>query len=333
MNYPNLFFVLIFSASILASCKKDNKSTAQKPNIDFKILTDKAIRKGELKIYPIINLSSTKNNDHLIFAEAIKEPGFNIRNNIEGNGIYSFNRWNTLYFANKSDKPGLLFFGDIAQTANQTFIARESREIPAKRITDVEVVYFDGPNDNQIGLSSINPLFPCPPVPLRHLLHNKTYLTTNWLREALPLIDFPIRHELETHEMDLNLYEVEENLSKRIHQEHLGELEDFLHLFSPIAADKQSTGCLVTYRDTILISYFFAQANLFQKEWPYISTSIYLNQLMGYNPTEMHGFTPFIDTETSEKHIQNLWLKDLVLPKDNAYRGNLDGVPFYLVWF
>ncbi len=338
MNYSKLFFIcLIFLASLVTSCKKENKSTTKTPNIDVKILTDKAIRKGELKIYPIINLSSAQNNDHLIFAEALKNRGFNIRRSIQGQGIYTIGQLNrnTLNFANKSNVSSLLLFGDIAQASNEIFIAQESREIPAKKITEINFISINRTGYNQTEGISLKPLFPCPPTPLRNLLHNKPQLTINWLQEALPLLGFPIQNELKTHEMDLNLFEKNkiEEQSDRIPQEHLGELEDFLQRFSPIAQDNQAIGCLVTYQDTILISYIFAQANLFKKEWPYISTSIYLNQLMGYRPTEMQSFRPFVNTETSASHIQTLWKKNRVLAKDDAYRGEWDGVPFYLVWF
>lgn len=337
MKHSNLFFlVLIFSATLLAGCKKEKKTITKKTALDFKIRDDQAIRLGELKIYPILNQLKNQNDTLLVFAEAVKKRGFNIRKQIQGKGVFMLNSgsWNTLYFANKSADSGVLLLGDIAQDANKTFIAQKSLVIPSKKITEGSFLEIYGSEYSQTNSISLSPLFPCPPAPLRHLLFKRNQLATNWIEKALPLLGFPIGQNLNSMEINLFSEDKDDDIEiDRTPQEDIGELEDFLQRFMPIGQDEQATGCLVTYRDTILISYVFAQANLFQKEWPYLSTSIYLNQLMGYSPAEMSTYTPFINTETSATHIHQLWQQELVLPKDNAYRGEWDQTPFYLVWF
>jgi len=333
MNFSKIFFFFfIVPALVISGCKKENKKTAKEiPSINIEIPSEQAISLGDLKIYPILGSSKSQDDNHLVFAEAIKKRGFNVRRFIDGQGIYR--RASTLFFANKTNQPSLVLLGEISQSHSNTFIMQVSREIPAKKITEIGCIQLSEVYDIDEQLL-LSPLFPCPPTPLRDLLHHKSDQTIQWLREALPLINFSVRQDLNTIQMDLNLFgdEDEKDEAGRIPQENIGELENFLQRFIPIG--ENATGCLVTYRDTIIVSYYFAQANLFKKEWPYISTSIYLNQLMGYHPTEMSNYTPFIDEKTATGHIQKLWQQELVLPQDDAHRGEWeDGVPFYLVWF
>lgn len=326
---------LLFLSLLLFGCKKDKKPKATTPSIDFQISEAKAIELGDLKVYPIF--SKTKQKDtHLIFAEATKLRGFITRKKIEGRNTYS-RWWESLYFANKTNQDAAILFGDIAKKNNYFFIFQEGVELPAKKITPVNCTQLDAEYYSEHKTSPISPLFPCPPVPLRNLLHQRNYLVDSWLQQALPLLGFGRPTKLDVSEMDLTLYrnqyDDDDNDTERIPQENIGDLDIFNEHFAPIGENNAATGCLVTYRDTILISYFFAEANLFQKEWPFISTSIYLNQLVGYKPKEMSTYTPFIDIQTSRDRIQQLWHQELVLPKDNAYRGNFGDVPFYLVWF
>ena len=332
-----LLSVVLFSSFILVGCKKEKKVNIDIQPIDFQIVKNKAIHHGELSIYPIISNTTTTDDAQLTFAEAVKTPGFNIRSTIVGYGSippYSTNT-DIVYFANKSQKNGLLLMGEIAEENNQIYISKESAEITKKRITDVEFITLERYHYTQDDLNSLTPIFPCPPTPLRDLIQNRDNRAKKWLLEALELMGYSTESEAYKIEIgDFEKKEIDEpDFSIRQPQDNLGEEEDFAQKFSPIGQNNQATGCLVTYKDTILLSYVFAQADLFQKEWSKISMSIYLNQLMGFKSTEMKNYRPFLDVKTSTDHIQKLWHKNLVLPQDHAHRGESNNQPFYLVWF
>jgi len=333
-----LLSVVLFSSFILVGCKKGKKENIDIQPIDFQVVKDKSIHHGELSIYPIISNATTTDDTQLTFAEAIKTPGFNIRSTIVGYGSttpYS-PKTDIIYFANKSQKNGLLLMGEIAEENHQIYISKESAEIPKKRITAVEFITLGRYYYAQDDLNSLTPIFPCPPTPLRDLLQNRDDRAKEWLQEALELMDYYTESEANRIEIGgvFEKKEIDEpDFSIRQPQDNLGKEEDFAQKFSPIGQNNQATGCLVTYKDTILLSYVFAQADLFQKEWSKISMSIYLNQLMGFKSTEMKNYRPFLDVKTSTDHIQKLWHKNLVLPQDHAHRGESNNQPFYLVWF
>lgn len=338
MKYRRLIFAtMALSCLSILGCNKEKKTTTDINPIDIHIEKSQAIQLGALTIYPISSQTPSSENSYLIFNEILETKGFNVKKEIAGNGTISFDytRKGKLFYANKSEQAGCALLGDISLSQQSNYyILQDAAFFPAKKIIQVDAFSINrqglGQND------SFRALFPCPPTPLRYLLQNQTFLATNWLKEGLPLLNYEVDEDYELNSFEFNLFDdnddEESTNEERIEQENLGSEDHFIDYFAPIA-DNHAVGCLVTYKDSIVVSYLFAQADIFKKEWFFIQRSIYLNQLMGYNTKESSQHTPFLDTQTTEQRLEQLWTQGIVLPKDKAYLGKKENQPFYLVAF
>ncbi len=341
MNFPNrpLLFLSLFLLLFVA-CNKDTKTPSDIKPMEIQIQPSQRLNWGDLHIYPITTTQTTPKAPYLIPSEALLVRGFNIKKTID-ESILGFGtlQKGSLYFANKSAKPGLILLGDLLQnTRNTIHITKEGAILPAKQITEINTHAFSFKySETSSRQEDYSYIFPCPPIPLNYLLQDNPFKTQNWLEKALPLLNYTVNDNLDQAPFDFNFFsdnhpKDKEELEERMPQQDIGDSEEFMSHFAAIPTNN-TVGCLVTYKDKIVISYLFAQANIFQKEWPNISKSIFLNQLMGYYPKEWKQLTPFEDVETSTRHLQELWSKSSVFPQDNAYRGETNNQPFYLVAF
>ena len=336
----NIIFILILAITSSA-CKKTKPIKKIIQPIDIQLNKNQAIQYSDLTIYPI-TLSNKPDDTHLLtLQELIQVKGFNPKTHIQGNGAFSNSNGPTeeFFWANKTNKEGITLLGEIIHDDNENiYFLTQGDYLPAKKITHTSIAAIS--NYGNIHSHSTHYLFPCPPTPLKSILDNNIWEAKEWLRQAIPKIHSTYKKDEETYPVSSmqKIEDEEDNFNdsdyyERDSMENLGSLLDFIQTFEPLTQNKNTAGCLVTYKDKILISYFFDNPYIFQKEWPFLIKSFYLNQLMGHSELDLQECSIFEGTDEVQDQIEKLWIKKSVTPEDNAFRGEHEGLPYYLVLF
>lgn len=346
-TFQRLGFILILLAVVSTACKKKKEDPIKDIQpIDIQSDKEQAIHYGALTIYPIRLTSDPINDISHILPEVIDKKGFNIKSDLVGNGRFSMfeDVGQQIYLANKTDQEAIYLYGDLMADAHHHLaVFMTSDLIPAKKIKESNIFTFYNFDISETDHSK-DYLFPCPTVPLKHLFSEQYWKSIRWVKKALPQLEDDYTDSFAADELSTKLLEEEvvvededDDDSDTFNEPHpmngLESLDDFTAHFERIGLSPNYAGCLVTYKNKVLASYLFANPKLFRKEWPYLLKSIYLNQLIGFTDDEFEGLSEFDDLPTTLRHVQDLWKKKSLKPDDQAFRGERDGEPYYLVWF
>ncbi len=323
-----IFFLSLFF--LFASC--DKPSEVVQHTIDIEINKTDQIALGSLTIYPITK-KRNQSSHYLTIQELKKEKGVVFKNGIPEEQFYT----QTFVVANKSIYEAILPYGNIFKNDNDTYVlSQELGFIAAKQITPIQYETILQGSYNTTTNPKFLPILMCPPTPLHYFLSGKKVQTETWLREALPLLDFPVTEKRLNISNDFFRNKQQENdeLSPiRIPMEDLFSIDDFTAYFDRIGQSPNVCGYLAVYKGKIVQAQLFDQTDFFRKEWPAMITAIFLNQKMGFSTNEFNQLSPFDGLQAAKAHTQKLWSKSQIFPKDKAYRGDIEEKPFQLIWY